>query len=88
VSWGSGVGSGDSPVFVDHSAENLVAADVGVDRYDECWVVVGRALMASLVGPVVVEAPEILVKDGLGVALVVDQDAVGFGSDAADESLA
>jgi hypothetical protein len=88
VSWGFGVGSGGSSVFVDHSAENLVAADWGVDRHDEGRVVVGRVLVASLVWPVVIEVLEVLVEDGCGVVLVVDQDTVGgLGSDAAYESL-
>jgi len=41
-----------------------------------------------LVGSVVVEVSDVLVEDRCGVALVVDQDAVGaLSSDAAHESL-
>ena len=45
-------------------------------------------LVAPLVRPVVIEMAHVLVEDGAGVSLVVDQHPVGaFGADAADESL-
>jgi hypothetical protein len=77
VSWGFGVGSGGLLVFVDYSAGDVVAAGWGVGRHGVGWVVVGWALLASLVGAVVIELPEMVVKNSRGVALVVDQDAVG-----------
>jgi hypothetical protein len=70
VSWSFGVGSGGSSVFVDHSVEDLVPVDWRVGRRDEGGVVVGRAVLASLVWPVIVEMPEVLVKDDEGVNLV------------------
>ena len=83
-----GVGSGDSSVFVDHAVEDLVPTDGGVEGDSEGWVVVGRALLASLVWPVVIEMPKVLVEDRGGVALVVDQDPVGaLCPDAVHESL-
>ena len=88
MSWSFGVGSGGSSVFVDHATEDLVATDGAVDRDDEGRIVVGRAVLASLVWPVIIEMPEVLVKDCCGVALVVDQNTVGsLGSDAAYKSL-
>ena len=49
-------------------------------------VVVGWALIASLVWPVIVEVPGVLVEDLRGAAFVVDEDSVGaLGPDAADE---
>lgn len=51
------------------------------------WIVCWRVLVEPLVWPVVVEVAHVLVEDGSGVSLVVDQHPVGaFGADAADES--
>ena len=61
VSWGFRARSGGSSVFVDHSVEDLVATDWRVDRDGDARVVVGRAVLASLVGSVVVEMPNVLV---------------------------
>jgi len=70
-------GSGDSSVLVDHSAEDSVSADWALERDDDGGVVVGRALLAALVWPVIVEVSGELVQDRDGVAFVVDQDPVG-----------
>jgi hypothetical protein len=83
-----GVGSCDSSVFVDHAVDDLVSTDGGVDRDDEGRVVVGRTLLASLVRSVVIEMPNVLVKDCGGVPLVVDQNTVSaLCADAAHKSL-
>ena len=79
-------GSGDSSVLVDHAAEDPLPADRSVEWDDGRRVVVGWAVSAALAWSVVVEVSGVLVEDGRGVALVVDEDSVGaFGSDAADE---
>ena len=60
--------------------------DRSVERDDDRRVVVGWAVPAALVRPVVVEVSGVLVEDVCGVAFVVDEDSVGaFGPDAADE---
>jgi hypothetical protein len=60
--------------------------DRSVERDDDRRVVVGWAVPAALVRPVVVEVSGVLVEDVCGVAFVVDEDPVGaFGPDAADE---
>ena len=60
--------------------------DRSVEWDDGRRVVVGWAVAAALVRSVIVEVPGVLVEDGRGVALVVDQDSVGaLGPDAADE---
>ena len=87
MSWEFGVGSGDSSVLIDDAVEHLVPTDWGVDGDRECGVVVGRALLATLVWAVVVEMLKVLVEDRGGVAFVVDQDPVGaLCPDAAHES--
>jgi hypothetical protein len=61
------VSSGGSPsVFVDDAAEDWVAAGRGVERHDEVRDVVGQALLASLVRPVITDMPNVLVKDRPG----------------------
>jgi hypothetical protein len=77
LTWGSSAGSGGSSVLVDHAAEDTVSSDWGVERDDDGRVVVGWALLAALVGPVIVEVLGVLVEDRRGVAFVVDQDLVG-----------
>ena len=69
--------SGDSLVFVDHTAEDLPPVDPSVEWNDGCGVVVGWAVPAALVRPVVVEVSGVLVEDCRGVAVVVDEDSVG-----------
>ena len=60
--------------------------DPSVEWDDGRWVVVGWAVPAALVRPVVVEVSGVLVEDCRGVAFVVDEDSVGaLGPDAADE---
>ena len=60
--------------------------DRSVERDDGRGVVVGWAVIAALVWPVIVEVPGVLIEDGRGVALVEDEDSVGaFEPDAADE---
>ena len=79
-------GSADSPVLVDHAAQDPLPADRSVEWDDGGRVVVRWALVATLVRPVIVEVPGVLVEDCRGVAFVVDEDSVGaLGPDAADE---
>jgi hypothetical protein len=79
-------GSGDVSALVDHSAEDSVSVDLTVERDDDGGVVVGRALLAALVWPVIVEVSGVLVHDRDGVAFVIDQDPVSaLWPDAADE---
>jgi hypothetical protein len=70
-------GSGGSSVFVDHAAEDSVPADRSVERDDARGVVVGWAVIAALVWPMIVEVLGVLVEDCRGVAFVVDEDSVG-----------
>jgi hypothetical protein len=71
-------GLGCSVVFVDHTAEYAVALDQTVVG-DGGWLVlvVGSALVESLVRQVRVVVPGVLGQDSGGVAFVEDQDAVG-----------
>ena len=60
--------------------------DRSVEWDDGRGVVVGWAVPAALVRPVVVEVSGVLVEDCRGVAFVIDEDSVGaLGPDAADE---
>ena len=75
-------------VLVDDAAEDPFApygrVEVGHDRR----VVKGRSLSSALMWTMSVEVPFVLAQHGLGVAVVVDQYAVGtFGADAAHEPL-
>jgi hypothetical protein len=70
-------GQGDSPVLVDHAAEDLAACDRSVQRDDARWIMVRWPLTQALVWPVVIEVSDVLAQDGGGVALVVDQHPVG-----------
>lgn len=76
-------------VLVDHTAEYAVASDQAVDGQNGGWVlVVGGALVESLVRPMRVVVPHILGQDPGGVVFVVDQDAVGaLAADGAHEPL-
>jgi hypothetical protein len=65
--------SGGSLVFVDHAAEDLPPVDRCVEWDDGCGVVVGWAVPAALVRPVVVEVSGVFVEDCRGVAFVVDE---------------
>jgi hypothetical protein len=64
-------------VLVDHSAEDSVASDRGVERDHGGRVVVGWVLVEALMRSVVIEMAHILVNDGAGVSPVVDQQSVG-----------
>jgi hypothetical protein len=68
---------GGSLVLVDHSAEDSVASDRGVERDHGGRVVVGWVLIEALVRAVVSEVKLVVVQDGAGVSLVVDQQPVG-----------
>jgi hypothetical protein len=73
-------------VLIDHAAEYSSPVDGGVEWDDGRRVVVGRAVPAALVWPVVVEVSGVLGEDVCGVAFVVDEDSVGaLGPDGADE---
>jgi hypothetical protein len=73
-------------VFVDHAAEDSLPLDRSVEWDDGRQVVVGWAVPAAMMGPVVVEVSGVPVDDCRSVALVVDEDSVGaLGPDAADE---
>jgi hypothetical protein len=77
---------GCSPVLVDHTAEKLATSDWGIERDHGGWVVAGWVLVEALVRAVVIEMVHILVEDGEGMALVVDQQPVGaLFADAANE---
>lgn len=74
-------------IFVDETAEYLVASDGPVDWYGD-WpvVVVGCALVSGLVGPMSVVMPRVFGQGPGCVVLVVDQDAVGaLATDGAHE---
>jgi hypothetical protein len=79
-------GLGGSPVLVDHSTEDAMTPDRGVEQGHRGGVVQWWALVEVLVRTVVVEVLGELVEDGAGVSLVVDQQSVGaFVADAANE---
>jgi hypothetical protein len=54
-----------------------MASDRGVDAGYGGRIMVGRVLVEALMRPVIVEMAHILVNDGAGVSLVVDQQPVG-----------
>jgi hypothetical protein len=62
-----------SSVLVDHSAEDAMTPDRGVEQSHRGGVVQWWALVEALVWAVVIEMAHILVEDGAGVSLVVDQ---------------
>jgi hypothetical protein len=64
---------GCSPVLVDQSTEDLVAADRGGETDHGGGVVVGWVLAQALVRTVVIEMVLVLVQDKAGVPFVVDQ---------------
>jgi GrpB-like predicted nucleotidyltransferase (UPF0157 family) len=66
-------GLGCSSVLVDDSAEDLLPPDWGVEGDHGVWLVAGRVLVEALVWSVFVEVAYVLVEDGAGVSLVVDQ---------------
>jgi hypothetical protein len=79
-------GLGCSLVRVDHAAEDSMASERGVEGDHHGWIVLGRVLVEALVWTVVVEMADILVEDGVGVSLMVDQHPVSaFLADAANE---
>jgi hypothetical protein len=79
---------GGSSVFVDQSAEDLVASDRGAERDHGGGVVGWWVLAQALVRAVVIDMAYVLVENGAGVSFVVDQQPVGaLGADAADEPL-
>jgi hypothetical protein len=78
-------GSGYAVVFVDHSVQDAVALDRGVEPYYGIGIMVGWALPA-LVRAVVVKMLSELIEHREGVAFVVDQHPVGaFRSHTAHE---
>jgi len=82
------IASGGSVVLVDHAVEASSASDRGVHRDDGGRVMVGRQLLAALMGTVLIEVVEVLADRGLDVAFVVDQDVVeALFAEAAAEAL-
>jgi hypothetical protein len=51
----------------------LVASNRGVEVDHGGWIVVGRVLAEALVRPVIIEMTHVVMEDGEGVSLVVDQ---------------
>lgn len=68
---------GRSSVLVDQSTEDLMASDRGVEARHNGRIMVGRVLVEALMRSVPIEMAHILVNDGAGVPLVVDQQSVG-----------
>jgi hypothetical protein len=66
-------GLGSSPGLVDHASEESMAPDRGVVQGHGGGVVPWWVLVEALVRVVVIEMAHVLVEDGAGVALVVDQ---------------
>jgi hypothetical protein len=63
-----------------------VTSDRGVAGDDGGGIVSGWMLAQALVWPVIIEMADVLIKNHVGVACVVNQHPVGaFGADAADE---
>ncbi|MGO9219372.1 MAG: hypothetical protein ACLP5E_16650 [Streptosporangiaceae bacterium] len=68
-------------VLVDHAAEDLSPLNWQVQRSSGLAALIGRSLLAGLVGPVPVVMADVLVEDRSKVPFVVDQHLVGaFGS--------
>jgi hypothetical protein len=64
---------GGSPVLVDHSTEDAITPDRGVEQGHRGGVVQWWVLVEALVRAVVIEMAHVLVEDGAGVSVVVDQ---------------
>jgi len=64
-------------VLADHAAEYLSPLDWQVRRGGGLGVLVGRALLAGLVGPVPVVMAGVLAEDRSQVPFVVDEHPVG-----------
>jgi hypothetical protein len=65
-----------------------VVSDRGGEGDHDGWIAVGWVLAEALVWPMVVEMTHVLVEDGEGVSLVVNQQPVGaLFADAAHEPL-
>ncbi|WP_405878224.1 hypothetical protein OG762_05835 [Streptomyces sp. NBC_01136] len=77
VSWDFVRWSAGSVVLVDEAGDGLSAFDLGCWEGDGAGVVVGRELVAFLVGSVAVEVVGVVVEGLLGVAAVEQQDPVG-----------
>ena len=77
VSWDFVRWSAGSVVLVDEAGDGWSAFDPGCGQGDDVRVVVGRELVASLMGAVAVEVMGVIVEDLLGVAAVEQQDPVG-----------
>src|SRR5919198_979714 len=78
--------SGCSAVLVDDAAEDLAAADRGVERDEDRWVVIRWALAQALMRAVLVEVVGVFAEDLPRVPFAVEQQPVGaLLSDAADE---
>jgi hypothetical protein len=77
---------GSSPVLVDHAFEESMAPDRGVEQGHRGGVVPWWVLVEALVWAVIIEVLGVLVEDGEGVSLVVDQQlVVALVADAANE---
>jgi hypothetical protein len=77
---------GSSSVLVDHASEESMTPDRGVEQGHRGGVVQWWMLVKALVRAMVIEMAHVLVEDGAGVSLVVDQYPVGaFVADAANE---
>ena len=57
-----------------------MVSDRGVEGDHGGWIVVGWVLVETLVWPMVVEMTHVLVEDGEGVSLVVNQQPVVHSS--------
>ena len=65
-----------------------MASDRGVEAGHDGRIMVGRVLAEALMRSVVIEMAHILINDGAGVSLVVDQQSVGaLLANAANEPL-
>ena len=62
-----------SSVLVDHATEESMTPDRGVEQGHRGGVVPWWALVEALVRAMVIEMAHVLVQDGTGVLLVIDQ---------------
>jgi hypothetical protein len=68
VGCGFAIGSGRSSIFVDHSAQDAMSVDWGIDWDDVGGIVVGRAVLAALMRAGIIKVSGELVQDQHGVA--------------------
>jgi hypothetical protein len=79
---------GSSPVLVDHASEEPMTLDRGVEQGHRGGVVPWWVLIDALVWAVVIEVLGVLVEDGKGMSLVVDQQPVdALVTDATNETV-